>query len=167
MSGYTPKMIVWTCRRLPCLSICTPKINFILHFFLEILHFKESCSFDWLTTFWPITWEPDFARYWIGVEVSMAILVFILDYFQEKLMKTFLKKMKKPISGPFPKIWAEMNFSWKKRSSDIFLIFQLSTIIPKLGKLLRTGIWHWRNFQFHLLAIFKTFFYWPNCANLV
>ena len=24
--------------------LCIPKINFIIHFFLEILHFKESCS---------------------------------------------------------------------------------------------------------------------------
>ena len=24
--------------------ICIPKINFIIHFFLEILHFKESCN---------------------------------------------------------------------------------------------------------------------------
>ena len=24
--------------------LCMPKINFIIHFFLEILHFKESCS---------------------------------------------------------------------------------------------------------------------------
>ena len=26
------------------MSICMPKINFIIHFFLGILHFKESCN---------------------------------------------------------------------------------------------------------------------------
>ena len=61
----------------------------------------------------------------------MAILVFILDYFQEKLMKTFLKKMKKPISGPFSPNLGKNEFFLKKKSSDIFLIFQLSTITPK------------------------------------
>ena len=38
---HTPKMIVSACRRLQCLTA----FNFITHFFLEILHFKESCNF--------------------------------------------------------------------------------------------------------------------------
>ena len=40
---HKPKMIVSTCRRPQCLSACQ-KINFIIHFFLEILHFKEFCN---------------------------------------------------------------------------------------------------------------------------
>ena len=40
---HTPKMIVPTCRRLWCVSACQ-KMNFIIHIFFEILHFKESCN---------------------------------------------------------------------------------------------------------------------------
>ena len=39
---HTPKMIESTCRKLHCLSPCQK--NFIIHYFLEILHFKESCN---------------------------------------------------------------------------------------------------------------------------
>ena len=41
------------------------------------------------------------ATYGIGVEISITILVFILDYFQEKIMTDFFKKKKKTILGPF------------------------------------------------------------------
>ena len=37
----------------------------------------------------------NFTRYGIGSELSITILVFILDYFQEKLVTKFLKKSKK------------------------------------------------------------------------
>ena len=36
--------------------ICIPKMNFIIHFFLEILHFRESCNLISWTAIWPI-WE--------------------------------------------------------------------------------------------------------------
>ena len=41
----TPKMITSTCRLSTSMVICMPKINFIIHFFLEILHCKESYKF--------------------------------------------------------------------------------------------------------------------------
>ena len=75
-----------------------PKINFIIHFFLEILYFKESCK-----EFGSSLQNQNFARYGIGNEISIA-LVFTLDYFQEKLM-IFFKISKKPLFqrhlGPF------------------------------------------------------------------
>ena len=41
-----PKVIISPCRYL--VFICTPKIHFIIHFFLEILHFKEIYNLiDW------------------------------------------------------------------------------------------------------------------------
>ena len=40
---HSPKIMVSPCRRLRCLSACK-KINFIIHFFLMVLHFKESCN---------------------------------------------------------------------------------------------------------------------------
>ena len=47
----------------------------------------------------------NFARYEIGGEISTTKLVFILDYFQEKLMTKFFLKSKKNLFcghfGPF------------------------------------------------------------------
>ena len=37
------QMVVSTCRRLQFLSACK-KMNFLIDFFLEVLHFKESCN---------------------------------------------------------------------------------------------------------------------------
>ena len=51
-------------------------------------------QFDLLTTFWCITRETEFCQ--IGGEISTTILVFILDYFQEKQITKFFKKSKKP-----------------------------------------------------------------------
>ena len=42
MPCYTGIMVS-PCRRFRCLSACK-KINFIIHFFLMVLHFKESCN---------------------------------------------------------------------------------------------------------------------------
>ena len=47
----TSKMIVATCKKLPCLSACQK--NFIIFFFLEILHFKESCNLIYQQYFGP------------------------------------------------------------------------------------------------------------------
>ena len=76
-----------------------------------------------------------FARYAIGVEISITILVFILDYFQEKIKTDFFKK--KTILGPFwpsfAQIWTKINFPGRKGSVS-FQIFQLSTTVPKIRK---------------------------------
>ena len=40
---HTPKMIASPCRRLHV--YLHAKINFVIHFLLEVLHFKESCNF--------------------------------------------------------------------------------------------------------------------------
>ena len=58
------------------------KINFIIYVFLEILHFKESCS-SIGQHFGPELENQNFARYVIGGEISTTILVLILDYFWE------------------------------------------------------------------------------------
>ena len=75
--------------------ICMPKVKFIIHFFLEILHFKEPCNF--------IGWQHlgsqlethSFARYGVGVKISIKILVTTLDSFEEKLMAKCFKKIQK------------------------------------------------------------------------
>ena len=79
--------------------ICMPKVKFITHFILEILHLKEPCNFiGWQHL--SQTGDPEFCQIWVDVKISLKILVFTLDYFREKLMATFLKKSKKPILGP-------------------------------------------------------------------
>ena len=75
----------------------------MIHFFLEILHFKESCNLTDQKHLGPKLKNQNFAKYGISGEISMTILVFILDYLQEKLMTIFFKKSKKPVLGPF---WA-------------------------------------------------------------
>ena len=97
-SGKNPKINKWggplfgTGEQKTSTFICIPKINFIIHFFLEILHFKES----WYLIGWqhsgPQLENQNFARYGIGGEVSVTILVFILDYSQKKLITKYFKK---------------------------------------------------------------------------
>ena len=100
--------------------VCVPNIKFIIHFFLEMLHFKELCNFiDWQTLA-PSLEIQRFARY--GVDISIAMSVFTLDYFQEKLMTTFFKKSKKIYFGAMALFWTffpnlgRYEFSWKKAS---------------------------------------------------
>ena len=71
-------------------------------------------QFDWLTVL-----AQNFTR--CVVEIS-TILVFILDYFKEKLTwQNVSKNPKNPILGPFwalfVQIWAKMNFPGKKSLS--------------------------------------------------
>ena len=93
------------------------KINFMINFFLTILHFKESCNLVGLQHFGSYVDTQNYARY-VG-ELSITILVFIIDYFQEKLTwQIFLKNPKSPILSLFwalfAQIWAKNEFSWKK-----------------------------------------------------
>ena len=107
---HTPKMIVSTCTRLWCLSVCK----------------KQTSSFTSFLRYYilknPAIWLADsienynFARYEIGCEISTTILVPILDYIQEKLMtKLFLKNPKRTyfgaILGPFYPNLAKNEFS--------------------------------------------------------
>ena len=99
--------------------ICIPKINFITHFFLKILHFKESFSIL------AHKWRTRICQIWAGSEISITILVFILDYFQEKTNdKIFQKNPQKPILGPFWVLFltnlGKNEFSWIERALSVF-----------------------------------------------
>ena len=129
-----------------------PKAKFIIHFFLEISHFTEPCNFIGWQHLAPKLETQSFARYGVGVEISIKILVFTLDYFQEKLMTRFFKKSKKLYFGAmwpfwacghFAQIWAKMNFPRKKSLSVFKYSNYLSscqksekTNMPFLGKML-------------------------------
>ena len=86
-------------------------MNFIIHFFLEILHFKESLDLISQQHFGPKLENQNFARYRIGGKISIIILLLILNYFQAKLIKKFFKKFKKSYFGA---ILGINNFLWKK-----------------------------------------------------
>ena len=114
-----------------------PKLKFIIHFFLEILHFKELCNFIGWQHLGPRLEIQSFARYEVGVEISMKILVFTLDYFQEKLMTKFFKKSKKPY---FRAMWPFWPFLPKFGQKWIFLektflsVFKCSNYLPSCPK---------------------------------
>ena len=66
----------------------------------------------------------NFARYEIGGEISTAILVSILDYFQEKLMAKFFKKSKQNLLlghfGPFLPRFGQKWIFLEKRALSVF-----------------------------------------------
>ena len=119
--------------------ICMPIINFINHFFLEILHFKESCNL--------IGWqhrELEFCQIWDWWWNINNNISFHFRLFPRKTNDKIFLKIKKIFLGQFlalfAQIWAKMNFS-QKRGSVSFLIFQLSTISPKIRKKLLSHFW--------------------------
>ena len=120
--------------------IYMPKINFSIRFFLEILHFKESC-FDWLTAFWPITRKPEFCQIWDWWRDINNNISFHFRLLPRKNNDKIFQKTENPTFGPFwalfAEFWAKMNFPGKKGSVS-FYIFRLSTIVPKIRKNYRT-----------------------------
>ena len=133
--------------------ICMPKLKFIIHFFLEILHFKELCNFIGWQHLGPWLEIQSFARYGVGVEISIKILVFTLDYFQEKLMTKFFKKSKKPY---FRAMWPFWPFLPKFGQKWIFLekkflsVFKCSSYLrscPKSEKTNMPFLWKMLNWQ--------------------
>lgn len=109
--------------------ICIPKITSITFFFLEILHFKETCNLIVQPHFDLWFEKHNFASYGSSVEISITILLFTLYHFKEKLMIQFLKKLKNLIWGHFkhflPKFWQKWVF-WEK-----WALLRLSTIVQK------------------------------------
>ena len=77
--------------------LCVQKINFIIHFFLTMLYLKESCNLIGQQHFGlKIDLRPKNCARYVG-EVSITIIVFVIDYFQEKLTwQNFSKNPKKP-----------------------------------------------------------------------
>ena len=109
------------------------KINFIIHFFLTILHFKGSCTLVGWQHFGTF-WDPNLCQicWW---SINNDIYSFLLDYFQEKLTcQNFSKHPKSPILGPYwaflAQIWTKMNFSAKRALS----VFQYLNYLPLCQK---------------------------------
>ena len=111
------------------------KIPFMIHFVLEVLRFKKSCNLIRLQHFGPWLENQNFAWYRTGDEITVTILVFILDYSQEKLMTKFNEKtlFLGYFASFFTKFAQKQTFPGKKGSA-IFEIFQLSTTCKKSEK---------------------------------
>ena len=115
--------------------LCMQKINFIIHFFLMILHFKKSCNLIGLQHFWPITRDPKFCQIccW-NIKNNIS---FHFRLFQRKQRRKNFQKNKKNLfwshSGPFlPKFGQKWIFLEKK----VLSVFQYLNYLPFLRKLL-------------------------------
>ena len=135
---HTPKMIVSICKKLWCLSPCK-KTNLIIHFFLEILHFKESCNL--------IGWQQqqlEFCQIWdwcwsINSNISIHFRLFLRKT-NNKILKRWKRTYFRAILGPFYQNLGKNEFSWKKEHCqflDIPIIYQHAkkkTIVQFLSK---------------------------------
>ena len=139
MIGYTylncyyqiVKNYVFICRQKSTLSSSfgIPKVKFIIHFFLEILHFKEPCN--WNSAIFKPWILPDW--WWnISNNISFHLRLFLEktdDNVSEKIQETLFWGLFMVVFSKFEQKW----FFWKK-SSNSFYIFQLSTIMQKIKK---------------------------------
>ena len=112
---------------------CMQKINFIIHFFFTILHFKESYNLIGWQHFAPLLETQNSARYVGEMSISFRFRLFPI----KTNMTKFSKSKKKPILGPFwalfAQICAKMNFPGEKVYLSLS-IFELSTIVQKNEK---------------------------------
>ena len=125
---YTPKAIVLTWNKyktwmfiFACQKYTSPFTYFLRHILKNLAIWLANSNLAHNLR----TWISG-----INGEISITILVFILDYFQQKIMTIFFKKSKNPISRPFwtlfAKMWARVNFA-----GDSNHLFQLSTTVQK------------------------------------
>ena len=105
--------------------ICMQKTNFIIHFFLEILHFKESCNLiDSQHR------EQEFCQIWDWSWNINSISFHVRFYTRKTNDKIFLKIQKEHIFGPF---WTLFTQIWAKMS-----VFRYSNYLSLRQKLEKT-----------------------------
>ena len=131
---HKPTMVVST-----SMVICMTKIHFIIHVFLAILHFKESCNLIGRQHFGKELESQDFARYGTDYEISITMLVFILDYCEKKLIPKIFKKINKILFlWPF---WALFSQTWKKKNfrGEGLSVFKSSNYLQSCKKSEKTN----------------------------
>ena len=118
--------------------ICMPKVKFIIHFFLEILHFKKTLQFYWLTAFGPITGDPEFCQIWGWYWNINKNISFHFRLCPRKTNNKIFKNIQKvqfwghvAILAFFTQIWAKLDFPGKKALS----VFKYSSYLPSCQKL--------------------------------
>ena len=91
-----------------------PKINFIIHFFLEILHFKESSNFT-SDKLWAVTCEPEFCEicdWWWNIKNSISFHIRLFPGITDD--KSFQKFHFGAIFTSLSPNLDKNEFSWKK-----------------------------------------------------
>ena len=81
----------------------------------------------------PYLTNQNLGRYEIDDEISITILVFILNYFQEKQKQKIKKTYFEVILGPFCPNLSKNGFPWKKRLS-VFKYFNYVSLRKKKKK---------------------------------
>ena len=120
--------------------ICMPKSKFIIQFFLEIFHCKESCNLIRLTAFWAITREPELCQIW---DWWWNINNNIIFHFRLILRKTndkiflMMKDYFGVILGRFFPNLGKNKIFWKKRTS----VFNCSNSLPSHQKSEKVSSW--------------------------
>ena len=114
-------MLITTCIRFWCLPACQKQTSSFTNF---LIYYIVKNPAIWLAdSILGNNLRPDvgFAR-WCGIGggISIAILVFILDNFQEKLQRKFFKKSTKPTLGLFCPNLGKNEFPWKKKALSVF-----------------------------------------------
>ena len=107
---HSPKMRVSPCRRLRYLPACK-KINFIIHLFITILYFKESCNLIGCRI---LTWDPKFCQMcWSNFKYQNS---FHFRLFSRKtnMTKLFEKSKKTYFRAILDRFY--LNFGWTKLS---------------------------------------------------
>ena len=102
--------------------ICMPKINFIIHFFLEMLHFKESCKLIG-HKIWPITQEPEFCQtwhWWWNISNKISFHFRLLPRKTNNIFQTIQKDLFCSHSRPFLPKFGQKWIYLEKKSSDNF-----------------------------------------------
>ena len=113
--------------------ICMQKTNFIIHFFLEILHFKESCNL--------IGWqhrELELCQMWDWWWNTNNNISFHSRLFPRKTNeKLFQKVQKEPYLGPFWALFTQIGQKWiflEKRAMSVFRYSNYLSLCQKSEK---------------------------------
>ena len=105
--------------------------------------FSRKLWFYWLTAFWPINGDPELCQNGVGVEISTIILVFTLDYFQEKLMTKFFERSKKTYLGTMWPFWPfspKFGQKWIFLEKKSVLVIEYSNYLPLCQKSEKTNL---------------------------
>ena len=120
-----------------------PKVKFIIHFFLEILHFKEPCNFIGWQQMGAITRGPEFCQIWGWCWNINKDISFHFRLLPRKTNDKFFKKIQKTLFGGHVAIlafsgqtWAKMNFPGKTDQS----VFKYSNYLSSCQKSEKTNM---------------------------
>ena len=103
-----------------------PKVKFIIHFFLEILHFKEPCNFIGWQQMGAITRGPEFCQIWGWCWNINKDISFHFRLLPRKTNDKFFKKIQKTLFGA---MWPFWPFLAKPGQKWIFLEKRISQFL--------------------------------------